>query len=115
MLAHSTTPGGKLVPRSVVGATHKNYYEHYVLLIIVVDDVHCHHFVEKHKFEENLDDSFTGQLSGDLPFVGGDVLVRAMVAEEVHDVQVVSLGGPVQCCPAVDVVLGVCVHAPENS
>ena len=62
---------------------------------------------------EYLYDSFTGQLGSDLPLVGRDILVRAMVAQKVHDVQVVPLRRPVQRCPAVDVVLRVRVHAPE--
>ena len=64
---------------------------------------------------EYLYDSFTGQLGSDLPLVGRDILVRAMVAQKVHDVQVVPLRRPVQRCPAVDVVLRVRVHAPEIS
>ena len=52
-------------------------------------------------------------MSGDLPLVGGDILVCPVVAEKVDDVEVVSLSGPVQRRPSVDVMLRVGVHAPE--
>ena len=61
---------------------------------------------------EYLYDSFTGQLGSDLPLVSRDILVRAMVAQKVHDVQVVPLRRPVRSCPSVNVVLGIGVHSP---
>ena len=81
----------------------------------MLPSIHCLEVKDLWYNIEYLYDSFTGQLGSDLPLVGRDILVRAMVAQKVHDVQVVPLRRPVQRCPAVDVVLRVRVHAPEIS
>ena len=62
--------------------------------------------------EQHLDDSLGGERGGELSLVSFDVLVSPVITQEVHNVQMVPFGRPVQSCPPIDVVLRVHVDTP---